>query len=195
MKKIIMLLALTFSLALCVSASSSKTVMERTQEQVEAPKITLHQAVIMNNLDVIKKHILAGSDLNVIEQQGGSTALITAAAFGNYDAAKLLIDAGADLNLKNNDGSTALHTSAFFCREEIVQLLLDNGADLSLKNNYGNTALESVQAPFDKVKPVYDAIGKAMKPIGIVFDYDNIKKTRPVIVEMIKSEQNLKDEE
>lgn len=195
MKKIVMLLTLTLLLTQSISAASLNIGADKIQEQVKPPRITLHQAVVMNNLDVIKKHILAGSDLNSIEQQGGSTALITAAAFGNYDAAKLLIDAGADLNLKNNDGSTALHTSAFFCREEIVQLLLDNGADLSLKNNYGNTALESVQAPFDKVKPVYDAIGKAMKPIGIVFDYDHIKKARPVIVEMIKLEQNLKDEE
>ncbi len=193
MNKIIILLTLMLLFTFNVSASLLNNMIRKTQEQVEAPRITLHQAVIMNNLNAIKKHILAGSDLNAIEQQGGSTPLITAAAFGNYEAAKLLIDAGADLNLKNNDGSTALHTAAFLCRTEIVKVLLAEGADISLKNNYGNTALESVEAPFDKVKPIYDAIGAAMKPIGIILDYDHIEKTRPVIAEMIKSKQSLGD--
>ena len=55
--------------------------------------------------------------------------------------AKLLINAGVELNFQNNDGSTALHTASFFCRPEIVQILLAKGADKTIKNKYGQYCL------------------------------------------------------
>src|SRR6185369_9232122 len=96
---------------------------------VKPPQVDIHTAVVSGNLDAVKQHIAAGTDLNEKDPFGGSSPLISAAVFGKTDMAKVLIDAGADLNFQNKDGSTALHTSAFFCRPEIVKLLLDKGAD------------------------------------------------------------------
>lgn len=107
------------------------------------PKVDLHSAVVTDNLEAIRQHIKAGSDLNVLEPSRASTPLITAAALGKAEAAKILIDAGADLNYKNIDGSTALHTAAAFGKAEVARILIDAGIDLNSKNNDGSTALHA----------------------------------------------------
>ena len=104
--------------------------------KVAKPKIDLHTAVLKNDVKSVKEHIAAKSDLNIKEAMGGSTPLISAALFGKTEIAKLLINAGANLNIQNNDGSTALITAAFFCRPEIVKMLLVKKANKTIKNNY-----------------------------------------------------------
>ena len=44
----------------------------------------------------------------------------------------------------------------------------------------------TVEAPFEDVKFVYDAVGAALRPLGLILDYDHIKTTRPKIAEMLK---------
>ena len=100
--------------------------------------------------------------------------------------AKILIDAGADINFQNNDGSTALHTAAFFCRPEIVELLLTKNADKSIKNKYGATHYDNVAGPFADLKDAYDMMGTALGPMGLKLDYAYIQQTRPVIAAMLK---------
>ena len=151
-----------------------------------ASALGLHQAVVMGDLEVVKQYIEAGSDLDVPEPSRASSPLITAAAFGKTEVAKVLIQAGADLDYANKDGSTALHTAAFFCRTEIVKALLESGADKSLQNKAGSTALESVEAPFEQVKGIYEQFQMALAPAGLILDYEQIRKTRPHIAEMLR---------
>ena len=89
------------------------------------------------------------------------------------------------MNSTSGDGSTPLHTSSLFCRTEIVKALLEKGADVTIRNVYNTTALESVSAPFNDMKPVYDQLSKDLGPLGLKLDYSQIESTRPVIVEMI----------
>ncbi len=96
-----------------------------------------------------------------------------------------MIEAGADIEITNNEGSTPLHIAAFFCRTEIVQALLDNGANKNVLNGSGATALDGVAGPFDEVKGIYDHLSKALKPLGLRLDYGRIKRTRPKIAEML----------
>jgi uncharacterized protein len=156
------------------------------KSSVKPPDIDIHTAVVTENLEAVKQHIAAGSDLNERDPFGGSSPLISAAVFGKTAAAKLLIEAGVDLNLQNNDGSTALHTSAFFCRPEIVKMLLDKKVDLTVKNKYGVTAYENVAGPFGQMKDAYDMMGKLLGPMGLTLDYTYIEKTRPEIAAMLK---------
>ena len=135
---------------------------------------------------MVKYHIQSGTNLNEKEPEGGSSPLITATMFGQTEAALALIEAGADVNQTNNDGSTALHTAAFFCRTEIIEALLANGIDKTIKNNSGATAAESVAAPFEAVKPIYDYFSKVYEPLGLTLDYERLEKTRPMIAEMLK---------
>jgi NAD(P)-dependent dehydrogenase (short-subunit alcohol dehydrogenase family) len=146
----------------------------------------LHQAVLEGNLEAVREHIEAGSDLNEREPSGGSSPLITAATFDQTEVARALIDAGADVDQRNNDGSTALLTAAFLCRTEIVEALLDAGADKSIRNNAGSRALDVVTVPFDDVRGVYDYLGAVLGPLGLELDYERIKLTRPRIAEMLR---------
>ena len=153
-------------------------------EKTEAPKVNIHEAAFFGNVNAIKEHIAAKSDLNVKDAYG-SSPLSIAALFGKPDVAKLLINGGADLNVRSADGSTPLHTAAFFGRTEIVKMLLEKGADTSLKNNYGNTALESVSTDFEDVKGVYDQMSRDLGPMGLKLDYDQLKTARPQIAQLI----------
>ncbi|MBT1696381.1 ankyrin repeat domain-containing protein [Fulvivirgaceae bacterium PWU4] len=166
--------------------SASENNATASQQKVEPPQIDIHTAVVTGNLDAVKQHIAAGTNLNEKDPFGGSSPLISAAVFGKTAEAQALIEAGADLNFKNNDGSTALHSSAFFCRPEIVKMLLDKGADKTIKNNYGATAYETVAGPFTDVKSIYDMMGKVLEPMGLKLDYAYLEKTRPEIAAMLK---------
>lgn len=184
-------IALTFSVTLFVmTACNEKKDQPQTsttgQPKVKAPEVDIHTAVMTGNMEALKQHIAAGSNLNEKDPLGGSSPLISASLFGKTEMARALIEAGADLNFQNNDGSTALHTASFFCRPEIVKMLLNKAADKTIKNKYNQTAYESVAASFAGVKPSYDALGKMLEPMGLKLDYPFLEKTRPQIANMLK---------
>ena len=92
------------------------------------PDISLFEAALAGNLDAVKQHIAAGTDLNLRDPNpvgNKDTALGMAAAFGKTDVAIALIEGGADLDTRNKDGSTPLHAASFLCYPEIVQALVD----------------------------------------------------------------------
>lgn len=159
----------------------------KTEKVAGAPDKDLHTAVLTDDLEAIKQHIAAGSDLNVKDPFGGSSPLISAALFGKEEAADLLMNAGANLNATNNDGSTAIHVAAFFCRPQILKKLLDKGADKSIRNSFGSTAYESVAGAYTDVEGIYKMMGDQLSPMGLRLDYGYIEKTRPVIAEMLNN--------
>jgi uncharacterized protein len=177
---------LLITVLMLVSCSSKENAAQESKSNFKAPDIDIHTAIVTDNIEAVKQHIAAGSDLNVRDPFGGSSPLISAAVFGKTEVAKLLINANVDLNFQNNDGSTALHTAAFFCRPEIVKLLLDKKVDKTLKNKFGATAYENVAGPFAQMKDAYDMIGKVLGPMGLTLDYVYIEKTRPEIAAMLK---------
>ena len=156
-----------------------------TKKENPTPHVSLQVAALQGNIDEIRKHIKAGSDLDEKDAYG-STPLIIAITFGKTEGAKALIEAGADLTITNNDGSASLHIAAFFCRTEIVESLLEHGADKDFLNPAGRTALDTVEGPFEEAKAIYDAIRKGLEPLGLRLDYERIKETRPKIAEMLR---------
>jgi ankyrin repeat protein len=57
--------------------------------------------------------------------------------------AELLISKGADVNTKDSARWTPLHRAAWYGRKEIVVLLIAKGADVNAKDNDGETPLDS----------------------------------------------------
>jgi len=186
----LMVVAMILIISACGStqdkADSGTEEAQASQTTVKPPNMDIHAATLLGDLDAIKQHIAAGSDLDDKEPAVGSTPLISAAVFGKTEIAKALIEAGADVNIKNNEGSTALHSAAFLCRMEIVEMLLANDADKTLLNNWGSTAQQSVMAPFADVKPFYDQMSKDLGPLGFKLDYAYVEATRPKIAALLQ---------
>lgn len=173
-------------IALLHAACGQSNPDPKVKVNAQTPKIDLQTAVITGNLEVVRQHIQAGSDIDEKEPFNGSSPLITAATFGKTEIAQELINAGADLSVTNNDGSTALHAAAFFCRVEIVQQLIDAKADKSLLNNFGATPRETVAGSFAEIQPVYEMIQEQLEPFGLNLDMSEVEKTRPVIAMMLQ---------
>ena len=69
----------------------------------------------------------------------GETPLVKAAERGHTDGVKLLLDAGADKDVKDMDGKTPLDWAAG-SDTDIVKLLLDAGAEVGMKDGLGLAA-------------------------------------------------------
>ena len=67
--------------------------------------------------------------------------LTAASGQGHVEVVRLLLEAGADKNLADNDGSTALMCAALWEKVEVMRLLLEAGADMNMADIDGNTAL------------------------------------------------------
>jgi hypothetical protein len=156
----------------------------------KAPDSSLFEAAVAGNLEAVKQHIAAGTDLNQVDPNplgSKGSSLQAAAAFGYTEVAVALIEGGADVNQKDKEGQTPLHTAALFCYPKIAQALLDNGADKTIKDNDGSTAMEMVVFPWEIAKGIYELLdGIIFKPAGKPLDYNRIQKTRPLVAAIIR---------
>jgi len=73
---------------------------------------------------------------------------------GHGDGAKLLIEAGADVNAKSDEGTTPLMASVDgnFTVLVLLEMLLAKGADVMAKNSKGKTALEILKANWPRAE-------------------------------------------
>jgi ankyrin repeat protein len=64
---------------------------------------------------------------------------------GDLDAAKLLIEHGADVNARSSNGDTPLTFAAMFGQGKMAKLLLEKGADKSIRDGKGLTASDHAE--------------------------------------------------
>ncbi len=101
----------------------------------------LTHAVSMGAHDTVKLLLEAGFDVNVRHSYGNTTPLIIAAMENRPKTARVLLDAGADMNATAADGSTALIFAAELQEPDVTDILLQYGADTDIANESGWTAL------------------------------------------------------
>jgi ankyrin repeat protein len=118
----------------------------------QPPDISIHEAAWKGNIEAVKQHLAAGTDVDV---KGGysstadtltikladRTPLHEAASWGHMEIAELLIDNGADVNVKSGFGQTPLHWA---CNEgrHVAELLIAKGADVNAKDEEGFTPMD-----------------------------------------------------
>jgi ankyrin repeat protein len=95
--------------------------------------------VIRNNDSPALKLALRKSGGAGVRELRGTTPLMYAAALGSLEAMKMVVEAGADVNAKNDFGATAL----MWCAGDLekVRYLLAKGASVTARSDVGRTPL------------------------------------------------------
>ena len=92
--------------------------------------ITIHAAAGLGNIEAVKQHLAAGTDVNA-KHDSGVTPLYPAANFGRNEVVELLISEGADVNAKDKNGRTPLDSAIPRKRPGIADLLRKHGGKTS----------------------------------------------------------------
>jgi len=102
---------------------------------------TIHDAIKVDDLEDVKRHIKNGQDINAKDVSGWAP-LHWAASLNNIKIAKALIDSGADLNGRTGkQGWTPLHTAIFQGDLAVTEFLIGQGVDVNARGDQGETPL------------------------------------------------------
>lgn len=83
-----------------------------------------------------------GRDIDAVDGDG-RTALLFVSGLGSEPCVRLLAEAGADLNRRDNSsGLTALHMAAGYVKPGVVKLLVELGADTEAEDDRRRTPLD-----------------------------------------------------
>ena len=103
-----------------------------------SPKaFALHGAVSSGNAELVRYVLDGAPDVNA--KDGWARTALHEAMFGGVEIATLLLDAGADPNVPDDDGSTAIFYAVSQENAELLRLLVSRGAQVSHENARGQT--------------------------------------------------------
>jgi len=100
------------------------------------------------DVTTVSQLLAESPDLLSVRDSDGSTPLHCAAWKGHVAVVEALLDAGADIQDRNQNhhwGDTALHTAAHGNKKAVVELLLARGADPNALNPAGRTPLQETE--------------------------------------------------
>jgi uncharacterized protein len=107
---------------------------------VPAAKLLMERGAkvdLENSLKLTPLLVVAGSNWAITDTRG---------RFRNekhcIEMARMLLDAGANINAVNNNGQSSLHAAARMDLKDLVRFLGERGANLGIKDRNGSTALD-----------------------------------------------------
>jgi ankyrin repeat protein len=96
----------------------------------------IHTAVINGRENIVRWLIDNGMPVDV-PNNSGVTALLAASKLGKYNIARLLVEKGANVNVRYDSwgNCTPLHLACATGDPALVQLLIENGADINARTS------------------------------------------------------------
>ena len=132
------LLLTTIAAVLLVGCATTQSPEPPT---AKAPDISIYEAAREGNIEAVKQHIAADTDVNAKDDALEWTPLFMAAGKGHKEIVELLLANGAEVNAKGDGGVTPLHIAPLGSHKEVAELLIAKGADVNAKKDDGETPL------------------------------------------------------
>lgn len=134
-------------------------------------------------------HILleAGADLNMphleTHFEKERPPLIIAAHYGRMEVVEVLLNRGADPNIRTKNGETALHRAAHMGRLKICRMLLEAGADPSARNHRDKRPVDLInhfikKGNFEKHHAPYN--------VNLTLDHERYLRERPQVKALLE---------
>lgn len=124
----------------------------------------VRKAVATGKEAVSTKRVSADANIDADRPQGSS--LHAAAIRGNARAAEALLEAGADVNLRDSGGRTPLHVAATWGHADLMRRLLRSGADANATAEGRQTALHMVASRRVPPLAVYADVARVLLENG-----------------------------
>ncbi len=99
----------------------------------------LLDSIIMRDIGRVRELLKQGADVNSRDREHNETALLLAAKFADAEMVRLLLDAGAEIDARDDWGRTALFVTSV--TSEVFEVLLDAGANIHARDKEGHTIL------------------------------------------------------
>nr|XP_043608089.1 signal recognition particle 43 kDa protein, chloroplastic [Erigeron canadensis] len=125
-----------------------------------------------------------GRDVDAVDSDG-RTALLFVAGLGSESCVRTLVEAGADVNHRDNGGGlTALHMAAGYVRPGVAKVLVEFGADPEAGDDRGRTPLDLAREVLNstpKGNPVQFARRLGLESVikileGAIYEYVEVDK-------------------
>lgn len=120
-----------------------------------------HEAVSNNDVETARRMIAAGADVDAPYDEYANRSFLDACYRGNLELVKMLVEAGANVNLPDVCGTVPLVRAivSIHDTDEVVQYLIECGADVNACAGESWTPLEAAvqEHAADLVKLLLDA--------------------------------------
>jgi ankyrin repeat protein len=131
-----------------LSLQESLNIEPKSIDKLDAAGLSpLHWAVHRNNVTAVEILLNWKAPVDLVTRGERRTALHIAARSGNVLLAKMLLDAGAEINYRDIYQRTALCLAALSGAAELVYLLLCQGADVHAQETDGITVIQRAIEP------------------------------------------------
>jgi ankyrin repeat protein len=137
-------LAAVLAVIIIMAAISVIYLQERAMSLEKKMQLSseLIQAVRIEDTEAARKALADGAEVNMADIDG-MTSLLWAVGIGHPELVLILIEAGADVNLRYEEvGDTPLHEAAVQGNTEVARLLIEAGAGINVRNDYDLTPLQ-----------------------------------------------------
>ncbi|MCK4870068.1 MAG: ankyrin repeat domain-containing protein [Gammaproteobacteria bacterium] len=134
--------------------------------------MSLAKQIIHGTDKQVAADVASGSVLNELDEYGYNP-IVQTAIVNSASKAKILLEAGAEVDFKDLTGRSALHWAADNNSCELVKLLLKHGADANAYTFAGQSPL--VMPLLRKHKPIMKLLQKHGADLGFAQDFINAK--------------------